>query len=99
MPKKRAWIQALDNYLRFKGPNKEIEDEKETYNILIKIIGKILNVIRSENKIIARRFADKYNYPMEYVHEAFSFLNPYFNFSEEESRLPFSKKNWNKFNL
>jgi hypothetical protein len=24
---------------------------------------------------------------MEYIHEAFSFLNPYFNFSEEEFEL------------
>ena len=87
LPEKRTWIKALDNYLRFKGPNKEIEDEKETYDILINIISKILNVFKSENKIIARRFADKYNYPTEYVHEAFSFLNPYFNFSEEEFGL------------
>jgi len=87
LPEKRTWIDALDNYLRFKGPNIEIEDEKEIYDILIKIISKILNVIKSENKIIARRFADKYNYPMEYVHEAFSFLNPYFNFSEEQFEL------------
>lgn len=87
LPEKKAWIDELDNYLRFKGPNKEIEDEKENYDILINIISKIIDVFKSENKIIARRFADKYNYPMEYVHEAFSFLNPYFNFSEEEFEL------------
>ena len=29
--------------------------------------------------VYARRFADEYNYPMEYVHEIFALLHPWVN--------------------
>jgi sigma54-dependent transcription regulator len=44
-------------------------------------------MIESLNKkevLIARRFADENNYPIEFVHECFAVLNPYFNSSTQE---------------
>ena len=89
VPTKNEWLPLLDNYLRFKGPTKEIEHEKKYYDSLLKITENALATITTEKLIVARRFADKHNYPMEYVHEVFSFLYPFLNagkrkFEEDE---------------
>ena len=41
----------------------------------------------SNKEIVARRFADEHEYPMEYVHEAFAFLHPFLN----AGRMPFEE--------
>jgi hypothetical protein len=33
---------------------------------------------------VARRFADAHNYPVEYVHEAFAILSPFYDQDKEE---------------
>ncbi|MBL6729846.1 MAG: hypothetical protein ISP74_02955 [Bacteroidia bacterium] len=89
VPDKNEWVQLLDNYLRFKGPNKEFDGDVKEYELLNQVIEKILNEINLGNLVIARKFADAYDYPMEYVHEGFAFLNPFLNsanlqFEEDE---------------
>ena len=76
LPKEKEWVPLLDNYLRYKGPNKEFINEVEQYTLLKKIITHLLKDI-SKTEVVARRFADEHEYPMEYVHEAFAFLHPF----------------------
>ena len=40
---------------------------------------KLIDDIKKEKLVVARRFADKYKYSTEYVHEAFSILYPFLN--------------------
>ncbi len=89
VPDKNEWVQLLDNYLRFKGPNKEFDSDIKEFELLNQVIEKILNEINLGNLVIARKFADAHDYPMEYVNEAFAFLNPFLNsanmrFEEDE---------------
>ena len=86
LPKEKEWIPLLDNYLRYKGPNKEFNNELEQYKLIKKIITHLLKEI-SNKEIVARRFADEHEYPMEYVHEAFAFLHPFLN----AGRMPFEE--------
>lgn len=76
LPKEKEWVPLLDNYLRYKGPNKEFKNELDQYKLIKKIITHLLKEI-SNKEIVARRFADEHEYPMEYVHEAFAFLHPF----------------------
>lgn len=76
LPKEKEWVPLLDNYLRYKGPNKEFNNELDQYALLKKIITHLLKDI-SNTEVVARRFADEHEYPMEYVHEAFAFLHPF----------------------
>ena len=76
LPNEKEWVPLLDNYLRYKGPNKEFNNELDQYALLKKIITHLLKDI-SNTEVVARRFADEHEYPMEYVHEAFAFLHPF----------------------
>ena len=78
VPKKSEWLPLLDNYLRFKGPNIELEGELRYYKLLEEVITQAIMEISSCKHLVARHFADKHNYPIEYVHEAFAFLHPFF---------------------
>ena len=89
IPNESQWKPALHNYLRFKGPSLEKSDEKEDYDLLCKIMSKLTeelnDVCKTEGgKVVARRFADKYNYHIEYVHECFAILNPFLQPGKEE---------------
>ena len=86
LPKEKEWVPLLDNYLRYKGPNKEFNNELDQYALLKKIITHLLKDI-SKTEVVARRFADEYEYPMEYVNEAFAFLHPFL----KASRVPFEE--------
>jgi len=79
LPKDKDWEDSFINYLRFKGPNKDISDEGEAYKELHTITSKLIDDIKKEKLVVARRFADKYKYSTEYVHEAFSILYPFLN--------------------
>jgi hypothetical protein len=43
-----------------------------------------LQILKDETKIVARRFADQHKFPIEYVHEAFAILSPFFQEGKEE---------------
>ena len=75
---------SLQNYVRFKGPSKEQEKDLEHYDLLEKIVRHLNDSILSEDSVVARRFADKYDYPIEFVHEAFSILSPFYKLEREE---------------
>jgi len=83
------WKDSLHNYLRYKGPNKELDQDMADYSLLLEIGEKLVNDISLKKEVVARRFADEYNYPIEFVHEMFAVLNPYFksgnqSFEEDE---------------
>lgn len=78
---------SLHNYLRFKGPNKEQAQEIEAYNQLRNVLDQLFETIQTEKNVVARRFADQYKFPIEYVHEAFAILTPYF----QEGKVEFIK--------
>jgi len=85
LPKVNQWEESFINYLRFKGPNKDILDDREAYQYLHKISSMLVKEIENEKTVFARRFAEKYKFPMEYVHEAFSILHPFL----KADRAPF----------
>jgi hypothetical protein len=76
-PKKEEWQSILLNYLRFKGPNKNVADQKKDYDLLLHITETAITELGGES-IVARRFADKHKFPMEFVHEVFDALSPFY---------------------
>jgi len=79
LPKDKDWEDSFMNYLRFKGPNKDISDEQQSFQELYEITAKLVDEIKKEKLVVARRFADKFKYSVEYVLEAFSILYPFLN--------------------
>jgi len=75
---------SLHNYLRFKGPSKEQAQELDAYNQLKKVLDQLFDTLQKDKKVVARRFADQYQFPIEYVHEAFAILAPYFHEGKDE---------------
>jgi len=82
IPTEIQWKYSLDNYIRFKGPSLEKLEEKEDYELLCTIMSKLTKEIKA-GKVFAKRFADKYNFSIEYVHECFAVLNPFLNSGKE----------------
>lgn len=74
---------SLHNYLRFKGPSKEQNDELVHYNQLKEIVLAIHKKLENKEAVVARRFADDHSYPIEYVHEAFGILGPFYSTAKE----------------
>jgi hypothetical protein len=75
---------SLNNYLRFKGPNNEQADEQAAYLLIKEIVGKIHQLLDKKEPVVARHFADLHHYPMEYVHEAFSILSPFYTLGKKK---------------
>jgi hypothetical protein len=74
---------SLYNYLRFKGPSEEQEAERLAYSQLKEITTKLQNEIEEKQSVVARRFADDNKYPIEFVHEAFGILSPFYSLDKE----------------
>ena len=74
---------ALRNYLRFKGPSHERMEERDDVQLLEKILNTVLKELATGKPIYARRFADEYEYHIEYVHEIFALLYPWVKSSRE----------------
>ena len=90
-PTEKEAILCLDNYLRFKGPSREIEFEKKDYDKLREILRLVLKTLIKNKELVARRFADENQYPVEYVLEIFEAISPYF----EINNCPFEKQEKN----
>jgi hypothetical protein len=77
---------SLRNYIRFKGLSyeKNQEDETEQFELLNKIVHELLAELKCGKELYARRFADSKDYPIEFVHEAFSILSPFFTLERAE---------------
>ncbi|MEN9301729.1 MAG: hypothetical protein RL264_158 [Bacteroidota bacterium] len=77
---------SLHNYIRFKGVNGENnqEKEKEAISLLEKIVFQLNETLEQNKQVVARRFADEHEYPIEFVHEAFSILSPFYQLNREE---------------
>ena len=83
VPTPQQGITSLRNYLRFKGPSHEKEDERFEVELLEEILFGILQKLAAGDKVYARRFADEHRYNIEYVHEIFSLLHPWVKTSRE----------------
>jgi hypothetical protein len=69
--------KGLHNYLRFKGPFVDREEDRAQILQLREIVARICSGLQSGMEIYARRFADEFAYPMESVHEIFAVLQPW----------------------
>jgi hypothetical protein len=87
VPDQKEVETSLRNYLRFKGPSHEQEDERADFEKLKTIVLKLNETIMKEMRVVARRFADAHNYPVEYVHEAFAILSPFYDQDKEEFKI------------
>ena len=76
-PSQEQALMALRNYLRFKGPSHERVNERDDVQLLEKILFTVLDELATGKPIYARRFADEYEYHIEYVHEIFALLHPW----------------------
>ena len=76
-PSREGWQTVLSNYLRFKGPDQNIADQKKEYDLLLNITETVIKELE-EDSVTARRFADKHKFPMEFVHEVFDVLSPFY---------------------
>lgn len=76
-PEEDEWQLVLSNYVRFKGPDFNVPDQKLDYKLLLKITKMAVNDLNS-GPILARRFADRYKFPMEFVNEVFDILSPFY---------------------
>ncbi|MEN9399151.1 MAG: hypothetical protein RL632_252 [Bacteroidota bacterium] len=74
---------SLTNYLRFKGPSKEQKDQVADYEKLKEIVFAIHSKLENKEVIVARRFADMHGFPIEFVHEAFGILSPFYSLGKE----------------
>jgi hypothetical protein len=84
VPDQKDLEMSLQNYLRFKGPSHEQEDERADHEKLKSIVFHLNDALQKDNRVVARRFADTHHYPIEYVHEAFAILSPFYNLDKEE---------------
>lgn len=84
IPSEDEWKKSLHNYLRFKGPNKELKTDAKDYQLLETIVKSMIESLSKKEVLIARRFADDNDFPIEFVHECFAVLNPYLNSSSQE---------------
>ncbi len=74
---------SLLNYLRFKGPSAEQSTEIDDFENLKKIVLLVHEELISNSKVVARRFADANQFPIEYVHEAINILSPFYRIEKE----------------
>ncbi len=75
---------SLENYLRFKGPNAEQANEKEGFELLKRITLDVFERLELNQEIVARRYADEHEFPIEFVHEAFNILSPFYQIKSEQ---------------
>ena len=75
---------SMENYLRFKGPNAEQTNEKEGFELLKRITLDVFERLELNQEIVARRYADEHEFPIEFVHEAFNILSPFFHMKSEK---------------
>ena len=85
-PDKKDWEFILSNYLRFKGPNNQVVDEKHDYDLILKITQQAISDLK-KGPLVAREFADKNKFPMEFVHEVFDAISPYYLNERESFKL------------
>jgi hypothetical protein len=85
-PDKKDWGFVLSNYLRFKGPNNQVADQKQDYDLILKITQQAISDLK-KGRLVAREYADKNKFPMEFVHEVFDAISPYYINERESFKL------------
>ena len=87
LPTETESRSALRNYLRFKGPSHERNEDHVAVNLLEEILDKLLKALAGGEEVYARRFADAHHFDMEYVHEIFALVHPWLH----SDRKPFEE--------
>lgn len=78
--------KSMINYLRFKGPFLDIEEEKVSYETLKSTLEAILKRLGEGKEIIARLYAEEIDVPIEYVHECMDILYAYLDKDKLDKR-------------
>lgn len=82
--KEEQVLFSLENYLRFKGPSVEQTNEKEGFELVKHITLDVFERLQKNQEIVARRYADEHEFPVEFVHEAFNILSPFYQMKSEQ---------------
>ena len=82
--KEEQVLFSLENYLRFKGPNVDQASEKEGFELVKRITLDVFERLQINQEIVARRYSDEHEFPIEFVHEAFNILSPFYHMKSEE---------------
>ena len=77
-------MESLTNFFRFKGPSYERTEEIAAFKKVEEIATKICSDLNEGKLIVARRFADENDFPIEYVHECFSIIEPFVAITNEQ---------------
>ena len=64
----------LQNRVRFRGPDPDRPEDREAHAQLAAILDAVVDGVRADGEVVARRFADRHGHPIEFVHEAMSAL-------------------------
>jgi hypothetical protein len=64
----------LKNRVRFRGPDPDRPEDREAHAQLAAILDAVVEGVRADGEVVARRFADLHGHPIEFVHEAMSAL-------------------------
>jgi len=64
----------LQNRVRFRGPDPDRPEDREAHAQLVAILDAVVEGVRADGEVVARRFADLHGHPIEFVHEAMSAL-------------------------
>ena len=94
LPKIQDIGKSLSNYLRFKGPFIDNEEDKDKVIYLKSVIEKLYFDLQIFNEIYAHRFAHTYNFKIEYVYEAFAVFHPWIKDRQEVFEQDIIDKNY-----
>jgi hypothetical protein len=78
---------AMHNVLRFKGPFGDRSEDRAEVEDLHRIVDLLCEALQQGRTVVARRFADEHQLPIEPVHEAFALLAPWVH----PGRIPFAE--------
>ncbi len=85
--KGELWENAMQNYLRYKGPSPDNVEEKDDFRTLKEIGDCMLEEVGKTGNVVARRFADHYNFPSEYVNEVVEILRPFYHCQRKDFEM------------
>ena len=64
----------MKNRVRFRGPDPDRPEDRKAHAELAVILNAVVEGVRADGEVVARRFADLHGHPIEFVHEAMSAL-------------------------
>ena len=74
LPDKELSQKLMLNRIRFRGPDPDRPEDQDAYSQLVSILDEVIEEVQADGELVARRFADLRDHPIEFVHEVFSAL-------------------------